>query len=75
MIYPKAGFISKLQIPDELKEDDYFETHTLYPPSEHKVPDDREGFGNHYGTIFFRGDNPERMKELLSHYQDIDFYV
>lgn len=75
MIYPKAGFISKLQIPDELKEDDYFETHTLYPPSEHKVPDDREGFGNHYGTIFFRGDDPGRMKELLTHYQDVDFYV
>jgi hypothetical protein len=59
----------------ELKEDSYFEDHTLVPPSAHKVSEDREGFGNHYGTIFFRGDDPQRMTELLRHYQSVDFYV
>lgn len=75
MVYPKPGHITKLQIPDELKEDSFFEDHTLYAPSEHKVSDQREGFGNHYGTVFFNGDDPDRMRELLRHYQDVDFYA
>jgi len=74
MIYPKPGRVSKLVIPDVLKEDPYFENHTLIEPMEHKVSDNREGFGNHYGTIFFRGEDPERMAELLRHYEEIDFY-
>lgn len=74
MIYPKPGKVSKLVIPEELKEDPYFENHTLIEPLEHKVSDTREGFGNHYGTVFLKGDDPERMKELLRHYQDVDFY-
>jgi hypothetical protein len=74
MVYPKAGRISRLDIPDELKEDPYFESHTLIPPSEHKVSDERGGFGNHYGTVFFRGPDADRMRELLHHYQDVDFF-
>ncbi len=74
MIYPKPGIVSRLVIPEELKEDPYFESHTLTEPMEHKVLDDREGFGNHYGTIFFQGNEPERMEELLRHYNEIDFY-
>lgn len=74
MIYPKPGRITQLHIPEELKEDPYFETHTLYEPTEHKVSDDREGFGNHYGTIFFKGEDPERMAGLLNHYEQVDFY-
>ncbi|MEX2572687.1 MAG: ATP-grasp domain-containing protein [Balneolaceae bacterium] len=75
MVYPRPGRITRLQIPDELKEDPYFEEHTLYSPSEHKVSEEREGFGNHYGTVFFNGDDPGRMRELLRHYQDTDFYA
>lgn len=75
MIYPRPGHVTKLQISDELKEDSYFEDHTLLPPAAHKVSGDREGFGNHYGTIFFRGEDPERMTNLLRHYQSVDFYV
>ncbi len=74
MVYPRAGKVSRLEIPQELKEDPYFESHTLIPPSEHKVSEDRGGFGNHYGTVFFRGDDPQRMRELLVHYQDVDFF-
>jgi hypothetical protein len=74
MVYPKPGYVKRLNIPEELKEDDYFDFHTLYEPAEHKVSDTREGFGNHYGTVFFKGDDPVRMKELLLHYQDANFY-
>jgi len=75
MVYPRPGKVTRLQIPEELKEDPYFESHTLIPPAEHKVPDAREGFGNHYGTIFFRGPDSTRMRELLIHYQDVDFFA
>lgn len=75
MVYPKPGYITELNIPEELKEDPYFEEHTLFPPSAHKVSGNREGFGNHYGTVFFEGDNSQRMKDLLLHYEDVDFYV
>lgn len=74
MVYPKRGQITKLEFPEELEEDAYFEEHTLYPPTPHKVHD-REGYGNHYGTVFFRGEDPERMRELLRHYREVDFYV
>ncbi|TVP78037.1 MAG: carboxylate--amine ligase [Gemmatimonadales bacterium] len=74
MVYPKPGHVSRLEIPEELKEDPFFESHTLISPSEHKVPEGREGFGNHYGTVFFRGDDPDRMRDLLVHYQDTDFF-
>jgi len=74
MVYPKRGQITKLEVPEELEEDSYFEEHTLYPPTPHKVQD-REGYGNHYGTVFFNGDDHARMKSLLQHYQDVDFYV
>ncbi len=74
MVYPKPGYVKRLQVPEELKEDPFFDHHTLYEPSEHKVSETREGFGNHYGTVFFKGDDPARMKELLTHYQDANFY-
>ncbi|MEX0686891.1 MAG: hypothetical protein WD267_04870 [Balneolales bacterium] len=74
MIYPKPGRITHLHIPDELKEDPYFEAHTLYEPTEHKVSDNREGFGNHYGTIFFKGEDSKRMTEIINHFENVDFY-
>lgn len=74
MVYPKPGHVTRLQIPEELKEDPYFESHTLFEPSAHKVSDTREGFGNHYGTVYFRGPDSKRMRELLLHYQDVNFY-
>ncbi len=75
MVYPKPGRIRELAIPEALKEDPMFESHTLIAPEEHKVSDTREGFGNHYGTVFFRGDDPSRMRDLLVHYQDADFFA
>lgn len=76
MVYPKPGHITKLNIPEELTEDSYFVEHTLQPPFQAtKVPEEREGFGNHYGTIYFKGDDAERMRQLLLHYENVAFYV
>ncbi|MTI23107.1 carboxylate--amine ligase [Fulvivirga sp. RKSG066] len=76
MIYPHKKQFSKLEIPEELTEEPYFVDHTLVPPlSTQKISDDREGFGNHFGTINFKGEDPDRMTELLKHYENVDFYV
>ena len=74
MIYPKPGEISQLEIPEELSEEPYFLDHTLVPPISTQKISDREGYGNHFGTVNFRGEDPERMEELLNHFQNVDFY-
>ncbi len=76
MIYPNKREFSKLEIPEELTEEPYFVDHTLVPPlTTQKLSDTREGFGNHFGTINFKGEDPDRMTELLKHYENVDFYV
>lgn len=75
MIYPQKREFSKLEIPEELENDPYFLDHNLIPPlSNQKISGDREGFGNHFGTVNFRGSDPERMTELLKKYETYDFY-
>ncbi|SNS70125.1 hypothetical protein SAMN05421640_0911 [Ekhidna lutea] len=76
MIYPHKKQFSKLEIPEELNNESYFVDHTLVPPlSTQKISDERAGFGNHFGTINFKGEDPDRMTELLKYYQKVDFYV
>jgi len=75
MIYPHRDVIEKLEIPEELNEDPYFLNHTLVPPLSTQKINSREGFGNHFGTVNFKGEDPNRMKELLEHYEHVDFYV
>ncbi|MCB0804254.1 MAG: hypothetical protein KDC05_00560 [Bacteroidales bacterium] len=74
MIYPRKHEISKLEIPEELKEEPYFLDHNLVPPLSTQKISDRSGFGNHFGTINFKGPDPDRMTELLIHYENVDFY-
>lgn len=73
MVYPRVRLVEKLDVPEELKGDDYFDKHDLFIPVTSKVAE-RVGFGNHYGTIFFFGDESDRMKKLLEEYEDYDFY-
>ncbi len=74
MIYPHKDVINKLEIPEELKEESYFLDHNLIPPYTNQKINSREGFGNHFGTVNFKGEDPDRMTELLLHYENVDFY-
>ena len=76
MIYPQKKEFSKLVIPEQLNNEPYFENHNLVPPiSTQKLSGERGGFGNHFGTINFRGEDPDRMRELLLEYEKVDFYI
>lgn len=74
MIYPQKNVINTLELPQELKEEPYFLDHNLIPPLTNQKIDSREGFGNHFGTVNFKGEDPDRMTELLLHYESVDFY-
>lgn len=76
MIYPQRQEFSKLEIPQELENDPYFLDHNLVPPmTSQKLSGNREGFGNHFGTVNFRGPEADRMSELLKKYETFDFYI
>jgi hypothetical protein len=74
LVYPKKRVISDLQVPDEVEKDPYFDKHDLFMPVESKVAE-RVAFGNHYGTVYFFGEDPDRMRELLLKQEEYDFYV
>ncbi|MCP1146554.1 ATP-grasp domain-containing protein [Lysinibacillus endophyticus] len=74
MVYPKVKSISKLNIPDELKEHPYFLKHNMFLPATSKVSE-RVGFGNHYGSIYFFGEDSTEMRKLLEQYEKHDFYL
>lgn len=73
-VYPRRRVVSKLEMPKETIEHPYFESHELVAPTEESVPD-RAAFGTHWGLIFFFGDNPETMRDLLKAQEDLDFFV
>lgn len=75
MVFPQKGHITKLVIPDELVEEPYFLDHNLIPPFGDQKVSEREGFGNHFGTVNFKGEDAERMTQLLKHYENVPFYV
>ncbi|MBR9921579.1 MAG: carboxylate--amine ligase [Bacteroidetes bacterium] len=75
MVFPQKGQITKLQIPDELLEEPYFRDHNLVAPIGNQKVGNREGFGNHFGTVNFTGESPEKMRELLKYYEEVPFYV
>jgi len=73
-VYPRRRVVSKLEMPKETIEHPYFEYHELVAPTEETVPD-RAAFGTHWGLIFFFGDDPIVMRDLLKAQEDLDFYV
>jgi hypothetical protein len=75
MVFPKPGQISRLEIPEELLEEPYYLDNNLVEPLGPQKITERSGFGNHFGTVNFAGEDPERMRELLKHYEDVPFYV
>lgn len=75
MVFPKSGHITRLEIPEELKEEAYYLDNNLVEPLGPQKIGGREGFGNHFGTVNFAGEDAGRMRELLKHYEDVPFYV
>ncbi len=73
-VYPRRRVVSKLEMPKETVEHPYFESHELVAPAEETVPD-RSAFGTHWGLLFFFGDDPITMRDLLKAQEDVDFYV
>ncbi|MCB0569056.1 MAG: hypothetical protein KDC66_04805 [Phaeodactylibacter sp.] len=75
MVFPKSGHITRLEVPEELVEEAYYTDNNLVAPLGPQKIGGREGFGNHFGTVNFAGEDAGRMRELLKHYEDVPFYV
>jgi len=73
-VYPRRRVVNELRIPEATEGDDYFEFHELSPPLEQKVTK-RNAFGTHWGLVYFFGDDPHRMRDLLKAQEELDFYV
>ncbi len=73
MVYPRQASIHQLKFPQELADHAYMDRHTMFEPVTAKVAE-RVGFGNHYGTIFLAGEDPEILRELVQRYETVDFY-
>lgn len=73
-VYPRRRVVSELQIPEETEDHPYFDYHELAAPLEETVTK-RTAFGTHWGLIYFFGDNPEKLRDLLKHQESLDFYV
>ncbi len=73
-VYPRRRVVSKLEMPEETEQHPYFEYHELTAPLEETVTK-RTAFGTHWGLVYFFGDDPHRMRDLLKHQEELDFYV
>jgi hypothetical protein len=73
-VYPRRRVVSQLQLPEETEDHPFFEYHELLPPTEQKVPK-RSAFGTHWGLVYFFGDDPHTLRDLLKHQEELDFYL
>ena len=73
-VYPRRRVVSKLEIPRETEEHPYFDYHELTSPMEETVTK-RTAFGTHWGLVFFYGDDPHKLRDLLKQQEELDFYV
>ncbi len=74
MVYPRQSIVTRVKLPENLLTEDYYEKHNLFTPVSAKVAE-RVSYGDHYGTVFFRGSDAEVMRKLLSDYEHKDFYT
>jgi hypothetical protein len=74
MVYPKQKIVTRVSLPDTLLEEPYYEKHNLFQPVNVKVAE-RAGYGDHYGTIFFKGSDAAEMTRLLQQYEQESFYT
>lgn len=73
-VYPRRRVVSRLEIPQETEEHPYFESHELTPPVQETVTK-RTAFGTHWGLVYFTGEDPHVMRDLLKHQEELDFYI
>jgi hypothetical protein len=73
-VYPRRRVVTELRIPDETRDHEYFEFHELSQPMEQKVTK-RTAFGTHWGLVYFHGDDPDRLRDLLKAQEELDYYV
>lgn len=73
-VYPRRRVVSRLEIPQETEDHEYFDFHELTAPLEETVTK-RTAFGTHWGLIYFFGDDPIKIRDLLKHQESLDFYV
>ncbi len=73
MVYPRKTTVHQLAFPEELANHEYMDRHTMFEPVTPKVAQ-RVGFGNHYGTVFLAGKDPEVLRDLVTKYEEYDFY-
>ncbi|WP_148254327.1 ATP-grasp domain-containing protein [Aidingimonas lacisalsi] len=73
-VYPRRRVVSRLEIPEETEDHLYFESHELTAPQEETVTK-RTAFGTHWGLVYFFGEDPHTMRDLLKHQESLDFYV
>ncbi|AKH69551.1 ATP-grasp domain [Spongiibacter sp. IMCC21906] len=73
-VYPRRRVVSQLEVPEEVEEHPYFESHELTTPLE-EIVTKRTAFGTHWGLVYFVGDNAKEMHDLLKRQEDLDYYV
>lgn len=73
-VYPRRRVVSELSLPEATENDLYFEFHELVPPLEQKVTK-RSAFGTHWGLVYFHGEDPHRLRDVLKAQEDLDFYI
>lgn len=73
-VYPRRRVVSRLEIPEEVEDHPYFESHELTAPMEETVTK-RTAFGTHWGLVYFRGDDAHKLRDLLKAQEDMDYYV
>ena len=73
-VYPRRRVVSNLESPRETEDHAYFDFHELTAPLEETVTK-RTAFGTHWGLVYFFGNNPEKMRDLLKHQESLDFYI
>lgn len=74
MVYPNQKVVTRVEVPEEVLGDPYYEKHNLFVPVSPKVAE-RVAFGDHYGTVYFQGEDSEEMRGKLKRYNEMDFYV
>lgn len=73
-VYPRSRVVSKLSIPETTENHPYFEWHELTEPIENKVAK-RSAFGNHWGLLYFHGEDAGKLRETLEAQEELDFYI